>query len=49
MEKDAILDITEIMQTDLILPYDPYPSPHSLYRLVSTNMNEKNKPTLGMW
>ena len=48
MEKEAILDITETMQTDLILLYYPYPSPLSLYRLVSTNINEKNKPTLGV-
>ena len=46
MEKDAILDIIETLQTDLILPYYPYPSPLNLYRLVSTNMSEKNKPTL---
>ena len=46
MEKDAILNITETMQTALIRPYYPYQSPLNLYRLVSTNMNKKNKPKL---
>lgn len=47
IENDALLDITEATQTDLIFPSYPYPSPFNQYILASANMKEWNKPTLG--